>query len=87
MSMQPSIWDRDFLLSCMKRGEKSWDNEIRGSQRLKVRDDVTMLMYNPIVSPMNKSAVIPYKETMRQGKIRGGTESIALFNAVKEGRV
>jgi len=86
MSMQPSIWNRDFLLSCMRRGEKSWDNEIKGSGRMKKRREFTMLMYNPIVSPLNKSAVIPYKETMRLGKIRKG-EAIHLFNAVKEGRV
>lgn len=34
VSHQPSIWRKDFLLSCLKPGESPWINEYEGSKRL-----------------------------------------------------
>jgi hypothetical protein len=33
-----SLWKRNFLLSCLERGESPWENELRGTQRLRRRD-------------------------------------------------
>lgn len=34
VSHQPSIWRKDFLLSCLKSGESPWVNEYEGTKRL-----------------------------------------------------
>lgn len=34
VSHQPSIWRKDFLLSCLKPGETPWVNEYEGTKRL-----------------------------------------------------
>lgn len=34
VSHQPSIWRKDFLLSCLKQGETPWINEYKGTKRL-----------------------------------------------------
>lgn len=31
---QPSIWQREFLLSCLRKGEDPWKNEYEGTKRL-----------------------------------------------------
>ena|SRR5688500_5813530 len=36
VSHQPSIWKRDFLLSCLKPNEDPWKNEYEGTKRLNV---------------------------------------------------
>lgn len=36
---QPSIWKKDFLLSCLERTENPWDNEYYGTCRLWERSD------------------------------------------------
>ena len=36
---QPSIWKKDFLLSCLKLGENPWVNEYMGTVRLWARTD------------------------------------------------
>jgi hypothetical protein len=34
VSHQPSIWRKDFLISCLKPGENPWQNEYEGTKRL-----------------------------------------------------
>jgi hypothetical protein len=38
VSHQPSIWRKDFLLSCLEPGESPWVNEYEGTKRLQKRD-------------------------------------------------
>lgn len=37
VSHQPSIWKKDFLLSCLEPGESPWVNEYEGTKRLNNR--------------------------------------------------
>jgi hypothetical protein len=36
VSHQPSIWRKDFLLSCLKPNEDPWKNEYEGTKRLNI---------------------------------------------------
>jgi hypothetical protein len=38
VSHQPSIWRKDFLLSCLEPGENPWVNEYEGTKRLQKRE-------------------------------------------------
>lgn len=40
VSHQPSIWRKDFLLSCLKPGESPWVNEYEGTKRLQNRPEI-----------------------------------------------
>jgi hypothetical protein len=37
VSHQSSMWRKDFFVSCLKQGESPWENERRGTDRLKAR--------------------------------------------------
>ena len=59
VSLQPSFWKKDFLLSCMQPNETIWDFEILASQRSISSTKVASL----------KSRLIPYEEVITRGKI------------------
>jgi hypothetical protein len=40
VSHQPSIWLKDFLLSCLERGETPWQNEYKGTLRLNNKPEI-----------------------------------------------
>lgn len=40
VSHQPSIWRKDFLLSCLKPGESPWVNEYEGTKRLQNKPEI-----------------------------------------------
>jgi hypothetical protein len=40
VSHQPSIWRKDFLLSCLLPGETPWVNEYEGTKRLQKRPEI-----------------------------------------------
>src|SRR5690606_38546675 len=40
VSHQPSIWKKDFLLSCLEPGESPWVNEYEGTKRLNNHPDI-----------------------------------------------
>jgi len=48
VSHQPSMWKKSFLLECLQSGEDPWQNEYKGSLRLKGRADL-----------INKIGIIP----------------------------
>lgn len=49
VSHQPSIWKKDFLLSCLEPGESPWVNEYEGTKRLNNHPDIE-----------NRIAIFPY---------------------------
>jgi len=49
VSHQPSIWNKEFLLSCLKANEDPWKNEYEGTKRLNNRPEI-----------QNKIAIYPY---------------------------
>ena len=40
LNHQPSVWNREFLLSCLVKGETPWTNEKEGTKRLSNRPDI-----------------------------------------------
>ena len=59
VSLQPSFWKKNFLLSCMKSNETIWDFEILASQRSVASANVAAL----------KSRLIPYEEVITRGQL------------------
>ena len=53
-----SLWKRDFLLSCLEKGESPWENELRGTQRLRQRNANLFLCVDDW-----------YEPTCRQGQL------------------
>jgi hypothetical protein len=41
LNHQPAIWDREYYLSCMQPGETPWENELRGTERLRGGERLT----------------------------------------------
>jgi len=37
VSHQPRLWKKEFLLSCLEKGESPWTNEIEGTKRIRKR--------------------------------------------------
>lgn len=50
VSHQPSIWKKEFLISCLQSGETPWVNEYEGTKRLKnspeIRDRIAIYPYD-----------------------------------------
>lgn len=65
-SQQLSIWNRDFLLSTLHRGETAWEAEIEGTKRLRLRN-IPIYTYRGVPP-------IQYDETVNRGKIRPNCE-------------
>lgn len=59
VSLQPSFWKKNFLLSCMQPNETIWDFEILASQRSVSSAKVAAL----------KSRLIPYEEVITRGHL------------------
>ena len=59
VSLQPSFWKKNFLLSCMQPNETIWDFEILASQRSVSSAKVASL----------KSRLIPYEEVITRGQL------------------
>lgn len=65
ISLQPGIWNKETFLGLLKDNETPWDLEIEGTKRMR---------------KINKKAyictetIIPYIETVRNGKPRKGRE-------------
>jgi hypothetical protein len=68
VSHQGSIWNREFLIGTLKKGENPWEHEINGTMRLKERSE-------KIYAYRGKSP-IPYQETIVNGTIRIGCEGL-----------
>ena len=66
ISHQTSIWEKDFLLSTLKRDESPWQHELAGTQRLKQRN-VKLYTYRG-------KCPLEYAETIVHGTIRKGFE-------------
>lgn len=61
-SCLPSIWSRELLLKILRPGESGWDFERIGSRRLQKLDLQHYIYF--------EKDIFPYRETVRQGKIR-----------------
>lgn len=59
ISMQPSLWKYDFLMSLIQRNESIWEFEIKGSIRSRKSNKIMALT----------SYLIPYEEVIAGGKI------------------
>lgn len=70
ISHQMSIWNKDFLLSSLRRDESPWEHEINGTRRARKRNP-TVLAYRS-KKRVPDSYPIPYIETVRGGEPRQG---------------
>lgn len=59
ISMQPSLWKYDFLMSIIQKNESIWEFEVKGSRRSR-RSNKIMALNNYL---------IPYEEVISRGKI------------------
>ena len=59
VSMQPSLWKYDFLMSIIKKNESIWEFEVKGSRRSRISNKIMAL----------NSYFIPYEEVVSRGKI------------------
>lgn len=59
VSMQPSLWKYDFLMSIIKKNESIWEFEVKGSRRSRISNKIMAL----------NSYFIPYEEVISRGKI------------------
>lgn len=59
VSMQPSLWKYDFLMSIIKKNESIWEFEVKGSRRSR-RSNKIMALNNYLM---------PYEEVISRGKI------------------
>lgn len=76
VSHQTSIWEREFLLSTLRRGETPWQHELAGTARLRKRNV-------PIYSYRGKSP-FDYAETMVHGNVRKGFEKFFEVDICKQ---
>jgi hypothetical protein len=67
LSHQPSVWNKNFLLSTLQPHWSPWQHELDGSDLIQSRSDVKILSYRG-------EQPIPYAETVSAGKIREGAE-------------
>jgi len=74
LSHQPSVWNREFLLSTICQHYSPWAHELEGSDLVASRADAKIYSYRG-------EQPIPYAETVSAGKIREGAERF--FNEVK----
>lgn len=66
----PGFWRREYLLSCLEPGETPWQNEIRGSKRLKGTDCRIFLVRHPWFAHIVRRGEHP----RGQGGILGGDQ-------------
>ena len=66
ISHQTSIWEREFFITTLRRGESPWQHEMDGTRRLRARNI-------PIYAFRGKCP-LEYAETMVHGTIRKGFE-------------
>lgn len=66
-SHQPSVWNREFLLSTLQPHFSPWQHEMEGSDLIAKRSDVKIMSYRG-------EQPIPYAETVTAGKVRSGAE-------------
>ncbi|MDN5100455.1 hypothetical protein O8C83_06425 [Aliarcobacter butzleri] len=59
VSMQPSLWKYEFLMSIIKKNESIWEFEVKGSRRSRISNKIMAL----------NSYFIPYEEVISRGKI------------------
>ena len=59
VSMQPSLWRKEFLMETIKKGESIWEFEVKGSRRTRNSSKVMAL----------NNYEIPYSEVISRGKI------------------
>ncbi|MCA3174209.1 MAG: hypothetical protein ING36_01525 [Burkholderiales bacterium] len=57
ISMQPSFWRREYLISLLQENESIWEFEIRGSRRTRANNKICAL----------RSNLIPYREVIGRG--------------------
>ena len=65
VSLQPSIWQKEFLLEILQKGENIWQTEIEGSKRIWESNKRIIWADIPILSYCNP----PFGYTKR-GRIR-----------------
>lgn len=71
VSHAPSIWKREFLLSCLESGESPWQNELNGTSRLRMRNPKIFLCVDDWYVP-----------TCRKGNLTA--EGLKMNQATKE---
>lgn len=67
ISHTPNIWDKDFLLECIKNDESPWVNEKRGTRRIKGKGfNVYDYEKNWFVNVLRRGKVVPkYKHMLK----------------------
>ena len=55
MTVQPSVWNTDFLKKCLKKGESPWEFEVDGSTR--VNNTMQHQIYMEIVESFHREAI------------------------------
>lgn len=69
VSLQPSIWQKEFLLEILQKGENIWQTEVDGSKRICESKKKVIWSDVPILSHCN-----PPFGYMKRGKIRKSSE-------------